>query len=360
MRTIAYFISPHGFGHAARACAVMTALQEIHPPIQFEIYTQVPLWFFQDSLPGAFNYHPLLTDIGLVQTSPFHEDLEQTQEALDNFLPFDPALINRLAEEIKQKHCAQILCDIAPLGIAVAKEAGIPSVLIENFTWDWIYESYLGQAKQLGKPIVYLRHLVASVDYHIQTQPVCRSASVDLTTQPVSRKPRLSKKEVREKLTLPPDVPVILVSTGGIPPQQYPFLGQMTRQRKVYFVIPGASQRRQRQENLVLLPHHSEFYHPDLIHAADMVVGKLGYSTLAETYWEGIPFGGITRAQFRESSSLAHFVAQKMTGFTMSERDFQTGNWISKLPEYLKLPPIQHRGPNGCEQIAHFILSLQT
>jgi UDP:flavonoid glycosyltransferase YjiC (YdhE family) len=360
MSTIAYFISPHGFGHAARACAVMAALQEMRPSLQFEIYTQIPFGFFRDSLPGAFNYHPLLSDIGLVQTSPFHEDLEQTLEALDNFLPFDLALLSRLAEEIKQKNCTQILCDIAPLGIAVAKEAAVPSLLIENFTWDWIYEGYRNQAKQFDKHIAYLRDFVAAVDYRIQTQPLCRSAPGNLLTQPVSRKPQLTKEAIRKKLNLPPDRPMIVVSMGGIPPQQYPFLEQLMRQKKISFVIPSASQNRQRQENLVLLPHHSDFYHPDLIHAADMVVGKLGYSTLAEAYWEGIPFGGITRAQFRESQSLAPFVIQEMRGFTMNEQDFQTGDWISQLPDYLSLAPLQRSGPNGREQIAHFILSLQS
>ena len=359
MSTIAYFISPHGFGHAARACAVMAALQELRPSTQFEIYTQIPFWFFRDSLPGAFKYHPLLTDIGLVQRTPFHEDLEKTREALDKFLPLNPALVSKLAEEIKHKKCTQILCDIAPLGIAVAKEAAIPSLLIENFTWDWIYEGYHSHTKQFGKHIIYLRDLVAAVDYRIQTQPICHPAPADLLTRPVSRKPQLTKEAVRRKLNLSLEEPMIVVSIGGIPPQQYSFLGQLTRQKKISFVMPSAGQNKQRQGNLVLLPHHSDFYHPDLIHAADMVVGKLGYSTLAETYWEGIPFGGVTRAHFRESASLASFVAQEIRGFTMNEQDFQTGNWISLLPDYLNLPPLQRSGTNGREQIARFILSLQ-
>ena len=35
------------------------------------------------------------------------------------------------------------------------------------------------------------------------------------------------------------------------------------------------------EKNLILLPHHSVFFHPDLVNASDAVVGKLGYSTLA-------------------------------------------------------------------------------
>ena len=55
---IAYFVTPHGFGHAARAAAVMVALQEIDPAIQFDIFTQVPRWFFQDSLVRDVHYYP--------------------------------------------------------------------------------------------------------------------------------------------------------------------------------------------------------------------------------------------------------------------------------------------------------------
>jgi hypothetical protein len=64
---IAYFITPHGYGHAARASAVMAAVHQINAAVRFEIFTQVPEWFFQDSLSGPYGHHALLTDIGLAQ-----------------------------------------------------------------------------------------------------------------------------------------------------------------------------------------------------------------------------------------------------------------------------------------------------
>jgi hypothetical protein len=300
----------------------------------------------------------LLTDIGLVQTSPLHEDLEQTIQSLDHFFPFNSSLVLKLAKQIKKDQCELVICDIAPLGIAVAREAGIPAVLVENFTWDWIYEGYLNQVPGIDRHIYFLKDLFASADYHIQTQPVCQTVPVELTTQPVSRKARLTKKEVRKKLSVPQDAPIILISMGGIPPQRYPFLEQISKQQGMFFVIPGISKNIQRSENLVLLPYHSNFYHPDLIQASDLVLGKLGYSTLAETYWAEIPFGYITRACFRESEILGKFVEQQMSGFAISEACFGTGNWVSLLPNYLNLPSPRHNGPNGAEQIAHFIISL--
>ncbi|HMQ55190.1 MAG TPA: hypothetical protein PKD98_24115, partial [Anaerolineae bacterium] len=118
---LSYFISPHGFGHAARASAVMTALQKLIPNVHFEIFTKVPAWFFAESGVTSFSYHETLTDIGLVQKDALVEDLPQTLEALNNFLPFDPTLVDTLARQVDLAASRLILCDIAPLGIVVAQ-----------------------------------------------------------------------------------------------------------------------------------------------------------------------------------------------------------------------------------------------
>jgi len=144
VKRIAYFVSPHGFGHAARAAAVMQAISEIDASVEFEIFTTVPSWFFQDSMSAPFNCHALLTDIGLVQKTAFQADLNKTIGSLNDFLPFPAALISEISTTITTLNCVVIICDISPLGISVGSEAGIPTVLIENFTWDWIYEQYTG------------------------------------------------------------------------------------------------------------------------------------------------------------------------------------------------------------------------
>ena len=144
MTRIAYFITPHGFGHAARSAAIMEAVSKIVPSISFHIFSTVPRWFFDDSLPCRFEYHEFLTDIGLIQKTPFSHDLKETIDALDQFIPFDSALISNTAGLLKQLACRMVICDISPLGIAIAVKAGLPSVLIENFTWDWIYEDLCG------------------------------------------------------------------------------------------------------------------------------------------------------------------------------------------------------------------------
>ena len=64
--SIAYFVTSHGFGHAARASAVMNAIYVRWPFVHFEIFALTPEWFFQRSLNVPFVYHSEPTDIGLV------------------------------------------------------------------------------------------------------------------------------------------------------------------------------------------------------------------------------------------------------------------------------------------------------
>ncbi len=82
-RPIAYFISPHGYGHASRACAVMEVLHARNSQLRFEIFTRVPAWFFESSLLFPFGYHSLASDVGLVQSSPLVEDLQATLASLE-------------------------------------------------------------------------------------------------------------------------------------------------------------------------------------------------------------------------------------------------------------------------------------
>ncbi len=109
-RRYAYFVSAHGYGHAARAAAVMAAILELDPESKFDIYTQVPGWFFEDSIGGAhFSHFPLLTDIGLVQQTALKADLKKTFDRLNCFLPFNPLRIERLASLLLKRGSSFVL-----------------------------------------------------------------------------------------------------------------------------------------------------------------------------------------------------------------------------------------------------------
>lgn len=352
---IAFFISSHGYGHAARASAIMEAILSKKPECHFHIFTLVPEFFFNTSVcRDHFTWHPLKTDIGLVQPTPFHEDLPATIDALDQFLPFDEKQIEQLADKINSLGCQWLFCDISPLGLAVSKKAETTSLLIENFSWDWIYQGYVDKEPRFNTFIQYLSQNCGTADYHIQTRPYCKHDSSAHQVSPVSRKPRNTRNSIREQLGISADSQLVLISFGGVKEKNFSYLKHLTALKDIIFLIPGASDERIEKENLILLPHHSEFYLPDLTHAADLMVGKLGYSTLAETYAANIPFVFIQRNDFRENRPLSEFVLQEMQGLALAEKEFQAFHWIDQLNPLLDQSNSNQRQPlaNGADQVA--------
>ena len=354
MHRIAYFITPHGFGHAARASAVMNAVSDIVPSVSFDIFTTVPKWFFEDSIAGRFVHHEFWTDVGLVQKTPFSHDVKETIVALDRFIPFAAAVVSKMADVLRRRACRLVVCDIAPIGIAIAAEAGIPSVLVENFTWDWVYEDFIHADARFGRHVDFLRATYQTVDYHIQTVPLCRPQRVDMTADPISRKIRLSSERVRKALGISKAKKVILLTTGGFR-EKYRFLNILSGKQAVCFVVPGASETFKRQDNVILLPYHSDFFHPDLVNAADAVIGKAGYSTIAEVYQAGVPFGYVPRPNFRETDKLAAFIEKEMKGMCIDADDFLTGKWLQNVQQLLDIPRTQRPDGDGSRQAAGMI-----
>ncbi len=353
---IAYFISPHGFGHAARASAVMMALLKLNPALHFDIYTQVPTWFFEQTLAGRFTGHSLLTDIGLAQTSALTEDVPETVRRLDRMLPFNENLLRRLAGELRGQRCRAVLCDIAPMGIMAARSAGLPSVLLENFTWDWIYRGYLSRDGRLAWFIRYLAGVFAQANFHIQAEPFCDdTAPVNLRARPVARPPKTPPPKIRRALGIPADAAVVMVTMGGMQ-WDYADLASELAELPYYFIIPGGAKAVTVRDNIILLPHRSAFFHPDLIAAADALVGKVGYSTLAEVYYAGVPYGYVTRPYFQESQVIAAYVQQEMAGLPIKPDAFRAHQWVKRLPELLALPKIGRAGATGAQQVAQFII----
>ena len=194
----------------------METLSESDPGVRFEIVTSVPSWFFQDSVSAPYAYHRVITDIGHVQKNAFQADHEDTLRALNDFFPLEPSLIEHLAETIRALKCDLIVCDIAPMGILIAKEAQIPSILVENFTWDWIYQQYTVSNEHIKRHIDYLQPIFNAVDYHIQTEPICCHHLADLTTAPVSRKIKSTGAEIRQRLGLPGNVKMVLITNASM------------------------------------------------------------------------------------------------------------------------------------------------
>lgn len=355
--SLAYFVTHHGFGHSARACAVMQALESRVPGVNFDVFTEAPEWFFRRSLGDGFTYHPFASDVGLVQSSPFHEDLKATVQKLNEMQSTEEERLSEAARALRDFGSRLVLCDIAPSGIEAAQRVGIPSVLIENFTWDFIYAGYAKLSPELNNIGLKMRDIFEQADVHIQAKPACQPDAAFLQVEPVSRRPKSSRSEIRRMLGIPEEDSMILILQGGIE-AQLDGLDALRAYPDIWFVLPGSAEQFTVEGNLILLPHQNDFYTPDLVYASDAVVGKLGYGTVAEVYQAGMPFGYIPRDSFPETPSMTDFIRAELNAIEFPYADFVAGRWGDLPEKLLSLPRIQRTGLNGADQIAKIISEL--
>lgn len=354
MKRVAYFVSAHGMGHAARACAVMEALQKLAPEIEFEIFSRAPAWVFETSLGSGYHFNPVEVDIGLVQRTPYEEDVPATLRRLAEMLPYRDEWVSELARLLLHQNCQLVICDIAPLGIVVAKRAGLPCVLIENFRWDWIYAGYLAETQEFKRYIDYLARIFAQVDFHIQTEPRCdRVPQAVWVAPPISRAARTPREVIRQRLGAPQDKKMVLVTSSATPSPQA-FEAWAERLPALFFVLPDEVPALQPMRNGVRTPRR--FYHPDLVNASDVVAGKAGYSTLAEAYQAGALFAFVGRRRFRESAVLGEYIQERMGGFEIPD-EWQALDWLVGLQERLVNHSPARQRENGAAGTADFILT---
>ena len=348
--TIAFAISSHGFGHAARASAVMESLLEAEPEVQLEVFTGVPPWFLTDWLPRAsITVHPEVVDIGLVQSDALTIDFEASIERLNAYVDAAPGLIRHLANRFVAVGADLVIADIAPVALEAAGHAGLPSILIENFTWDFIYSGLQGadpkQTDALQRVSDVLATWNARASLHIQVEPCCHAVTSALQVPVVARRPRTPRSAVRQALGVSEEADLALVTMGGIPWHRATTsprvatahnvstsLGPVTRIDGVasgtaglFVVMASDSPTIERQGSVIWLPHRSGFYHPDLVAAADVIVAKLGYSTVAETATSGRGLAYVPRPDFPESPHLeawavAHLATERIESTDLSGR----------------------------------------
>lgn len=361
---IAYFISSHGFGHASRTAAIIEALSKAlardGKMSEFTIYTETPQWFFEDSLTVPFNYHRTTVDVGMIQLTPIVMDIPGTVTKVKSFLDSLPEESDRIAIELKQNGIDLVIADISPLGIVAAEKAGIPSVMFENFTWDWIYETFIPEHPEFGKICNSLRNIFKRATFHGQFAPVCEpNSACDILLPPVSREPRTAPSLIREQIGIRPNEKMALIAMGGVPSKMATEDRIDTAYDNVVFVLSGDYEKIERRNNIIFIPHHSDFYHPDLVNAADFVFGKAGYSTCSEIYNMGKPFAYLLRPDFRESNVLGSALKSISFAFEIDAHDFNKLHldyWIAQMALCRKSQSLI----NGADVAAEFLMDALT
>src|SRR5687768_10019412 len=97
--------------------------------------TSAPASFVEQSATVAIELQHAETDTGVVQIDSLHIDEGATARQAAAFHQDFNAHADAEADVLRQVRPTVVVADIPPLACAAADRAGVPSVLLGNFTW---------------------------------------------------------------------------------------------------------------------------------------------------------------------------------------------------------------------------------
>jgi Glycosyl transferase family 1 len=356
LSSIAYYITGHGYGHAVRSNGVIQALTQAAPSLKIHVRTTAPQWLFHSPTAPVFYFRGAF-DVGMQQKDSLEMDLGGTLLGCRALHAEIPRLIEGELRFIEEHDIRLILGDIPPVAFEIASRASLPSAGITNFTWDWIYRTYL-QAQPAFLPLIeemesfYRKATLAlTLPYACSLEVFSRRESIPW----IARASMLTKEQAKAKYDLPTSQTIILLSFGGLGLERLP-REKLRRLRDYCFVTTGESKRR--DGNWLTLPGIQHQYQ-DLVRAADMIITKPGYGIVADVIAHQTPILYTDRGEFPEYPHLVQALNDLAISEFIPQEDLFSGNIGAHVARLLEKPA---RWPavalNGSDVAAKKILAL--
>ena len=321
---IAVYVTSHGFGHLNRSVA---AINKIPLDVPVVICSDPSLFsHWRERLQRPADLEPHSSDAGALNppgdsaSTDGPGTLLRAAEVHTRALPEVDAEVARLRDD----GTAVVLCDAPPLPLVAAARAGIPGLLLANFTWAEIYASH---ARKVGTDTA--RDTVRAV------QAAYKHASVVLRAAPGLRISGVA-----------PIIDVGMVVTPGVNRrvELRASLGLSLDDKVVYFYVGRYGQADLGWDRLREFKGiHFVGFHPaptgplpnlhvvpaelwtgaDLAASADAIVAKAGYGTVCEAMAARVPFIYPPRTGFAEHRALDQALRVWGGGYPISSRDFR-------------------------------------
>ncbi|MBI4537471.1 MAG: hypothetical protein HY712_05895 [candidate division NC10 bacterium] len=336
MTHIAAYITGHGFGHATRSAALLAAVAARLPGARLSLVSTAPEWLFRLNLPAPFGYRAQPLDVGMIQRDAISLDLDATLAACHRLLEEQPARIALEADFLLREGVDLVLADIPWAAFPAARRAGIPSVGVSNFSWDWIYGEYLSLRPEFGRVVASIREGYAQADLFLRLpfHGPCDAFPVVRDIPMIARRARQSRDAVRAALSLNGKRPVVLLSFGGFDIQDID-LTRVERLRDYCFLTTQPPPRPVENVQVVSLP---DLTYEEVVAQADAVITKPGYGIVSDCLANQTPVLYTSRGAFAEYPCLVDGLEQFGVCEYISNQELLAGNWRPALERLLRRP----------------------
>lgn len=344
---IVFYTSAHGFGHASRDIALITTLCANRPQARVVVRTAAPRWLFARTGNLDVQIQELETDPGVVQIDSLRLDEDETARRAARFYDEFDRRVEDEAALLRTLRADVVIGDIPPLASAAADRAGVPSVALGNFTWDWIYSIYPAFDRIAPNviPAVSRAYSAATLALRLPLHGGFESmAAVTRDIPFITRRSTRDPAETRRALGITGGRPVVLVSFGGLG-VDLP-LDRLGRSDRFTLVAPSREPP-------------AGLHYEDLVAAADVVVSKPGYGIVSECVANDTALLYTSRGRFIEYDVFVAEMPRVLRCRYLSQEDLFAGRWADAVDALVAQPPPPERPRvDGADVAARDVLSL--
>lgn len=370
MNPIAFYISGHGFGHASRAIEVINALGELRPDIPVCVRTSAPRRLFDLTLRRPVAFFDVPCDTGIIQKDSLQLDAVASIREAAEFHRRLAQRADREAAFLRSRGAWIVVGDIPPLASAAAFSTDIPSILIGNFTWDWIYEGYPDLLRSAPDLLATIRRAYSTASLVLRLPMSGGFSGLSSVTRDIpfiTRRSLRDPAEVRRALGVALDKPLVLVSFGGygVTGLDGAGLSELGDYTLATTDVPSRDgwEKPAEVKGLVNLSeqqlYDNGYRYEDLVRAADVVVTKPGYGIIAEAIANDTAILYTSRGRFVEYDVLVAEMPRYLRAEFIEQSDLLAGRWKDGLHRLLKAPkPAATADTNGALVAAEAILQI--
>jgi L-arabinokinase len=298
----------------------------------------------------------------MVQNGPMQVDPAATAQAYHDFLEYQPTLIEHEVAFIHAEQIALVVADMPPIACEIADVAGVPSVVMTHFSWDWVYGHYVERIPAFAPIIESIESSYGKATLALQMQiPIPHPFTAFPRVEPipgVAKIPTRTIAQIRAEFGVPDEMKLAVLSMGGHDWGKTDVRALQQIEGWRFLVMPGAYAQVQGDPRFILIPQEYPNFH-NLIAAADVLIGKAGGSTVAEIIAHRTPMIYAVNDDWRENELMIPTLQQYAHSLFLDKSDFERGAWAAHLDSFVAQPFVWPDMPmNGAQVAADLLMGM--
>ncbi|WP_163182671.1 glycosyltransferase family protein [Neobacillus sedimentimangrovi] len=319
MKNIAYYISDYGYGHASRSIAIMRKLLE-NRNLNIIVCHSFALPFIKASINcNRISYREIGTDIGyFLEKDSIFPDKIQLLEQYKKFTSNWESKIKKEQKFLSDNRVDLVLSDISPLPFEAARNLGIPSVGISNFTWYSAYHGLIDHSE-----LLLLKNAYSKMDYFFSLAGSKEKWDISIKEYGYfSREVNLREVDrIRQWVNPENNKSIIFLGLGM--KIDVASLEQLSIWNSPNCVFLVSSNVNVNYPNVYQISR-DYLESQNFIAASDLVISKAGWGIIGEALSADVPLLILNRPSMKEDQNTIDYLIQRNLCKTINWEEFKT------------------------------------